>query len=73
MRKIRTTDSFYWTREEGGPRTRSHTGSSNARSDGARQFVTFFLGYNRNLVLGSKNFFDLALPALKHELQCLYA
>ena len=36
MRKIRTTASFYGTRDERGRRTRSHTGSSNARSDGAR-------------------------------------
>ena len=36
MRKTRNTDSFYRTREEGGLRTRSHIGSSNARSDGAR-------------------------------------
>ena len=39
MRKIRTTASFYGTRDERGRRTRSHTGSSNARSDGARHIL----------------------------------
>ena len=39
MRKIRTTASFYGRRDEGGRRTRSHTGSSNARSDGARHYA----------------------------------
>ena len=39
MRTIRTTDPFYGTRDERGRRTRSHTGSSNARSDGARHIL----------------------------------
>ena len=39
MRTIRTTDPFYGTRDERGRRTRSHTGSSNARSDGARHLL----------------------------------